>query len=264
MPVFTDQIKRTADIPDSPQRIISLVPSITELLYDLELANETAGITRFCVHPPEWFRTRKRIGGTKDINIEMIRQISPDLVLASKEENNREQVEQIARDYPVWVSDVKNLQDAVEMIRSIGEITDRVLKADEIVRRIVSGFERLDKEFPIPTRKAAYFIWKKPYMAAGTGTFIHDMMKHCGIANVYSSQIRYPAVDFEWIKESGCELILLSSEPYPFREKHQKELEKMLPQTQVLLVDGTYFSWYGSRLIQSPAYFASLRTMITP
>ncbi len=117
MPIFTDQTGREVSIPSHPQRIISLVPSQTELLFDLGLEEQVAGITKFCVHPEKWFRSKTRIGGTKNIKSALIHQLQPDLIIANKEENVKEQVEELAAHYPVWVSDIHDLQSALDMIR---------------------------------------------------------------------------------------------------------------------------------------------------
>src|SRR5438105_265149 len=123
MAVFTDQLGNQLHIDQHPRRIVSLVPSQTELLFDLGLQEEVIGITKFCVHPYHWHQTKTRVGGTKDIKLEVIDQLKPDLVIANKEENTREQITSLQSLYPVWISDVNTLQDALEMIRSIGEIT---------------------------------------------------------------------------------------------------------------------------------------------
>src|ERR1700741_3198050 len=108
---FIDQTGRKISIPQIPQRIISLVPSQTELLFDLGLDKEVVGITKFCVHPPEWFQTKTRVGGTKQLKIDLIKQLQPDLIIANKEENVKEQIEELEKHFPVWISDVNNLED---------------------------------------------------------------------------------------------------------------------------------------------------------
>src|SRR5689334_18071707 len=126
MPSFTDQIGRTISLNKTPRRIISLVPSQTELLYDLGLSDEVVGITKFCVHPEEWFRNKPRVGGTKQLNMDIIHHLQPDLVIANKEENVREQVEELASHYPVWVSDINNPDDAYWMMKELGSITGKI------------------------------------------------------------------------------------------------------------------------------------------
>ena len=237
-------------------RIISLVPSQTELLYTLGLADEVVGVTKFCIHPSSWFRTKTRVGGTKNIHAATIDALRPDLILANKEENDKQQIEDLASRYTVWVSDVHTLPDALDMIRTVGSLTHRNAQA----RTLASGIQQhFDTLLPLPNPlTVAYLIWRNPYMAAGGDTFIHDMLSRCGLINGLSATNRYPAVDTETL--SRCDLILLSSEPYPFREKHIDELKKIVPATVTLqLVDGQLFSWYGSRLLEAPAYFMQLQ-----
>jgi len=256
MTAFADQTGRTVFLLSPPQRIISLVPSQTELLADLGLQDEVIGITKFCIHPDEWFRTKKRIGGTKLLNMELIHQLQPDLILANKEENVKEQVEELATYFPVWISDLHTLEGAYDMIREIGNITWKPAAAARIVAQIKGGFAAL----PVPSRKpkAAYLIWKSPYMTVGNDTFIHSMLKMAGYENAFASSTRYPVITIKDLQASACEYLFLSSEPYPFGQKHIDELQPLLPGTKILLVDGEMFSWYGSRLMYAPEYFRSL------
>jgi ABC-type Fe3+-hydroxamate transport system substrate-binding protein len=260
MALFTDQTGREIELHGIPRRIISLVPSQTELLYDLGLDEKVAGITRFCVHPAHWFRNKTRIGGTKQLHIDKIRQLKPDLILANKEENLQEEVEDLARDIPVWVSDVGNLEDAFEMILGIGIMTAKEAEAEKINTRIRSGFSML---YTGPRKpRTAYLIWREPYMTIGGDTFIHDMVHRAGFENIFGQQSRYPEMDLPGLREKDCELVLLSSEPYPFRQKHVEEIGSQLPGIKILLVDGEMFSWYGSRLIKAPAYFSELQIQV--
>ena len=242
------------------KRIISLVPSITELLSDLSLEKEVIAITKFCVHPATWFKTKERIGGTKTVNLEKVRNLQPDLIIANKEENTKEQVEELALDFDVLLTDVSEFEGACTMINDIGVLTDRQSEANLLSEAIKAKFSKL----PVSSRKikTAYLIWQKPYMAAGGGTFISDMMMHCGMKNLFSGASRYPEITLKKISDSGCELLLLSSEPYPFKEKHIHEISAQLPGTKIILVDGEMFSWYGSRLLKAADYFESLITKL--
>lgn len=253
MPVFTDQLGRTVHLPGMPSRIVSLVPSLTELLYSLGLEQRVAGITKFCVHPPHWFREKTRVGGTKTVKMEVIRQLQPDLIIANKEENVKEQIDELAQYFPVWVTDVNNLDDAVVMMQQIGSITGTLAKATGLTNQIKAGFREIPAREPVPT---AYLIWRDPYMTIGGDTFIHDMLTRCGFQNVFGHTSRYPSVTVEQLQPAR--LLLLSSEPYPFKQQHIHELQSFLPGTHIVLADGELFSWYGSRLIQAPAYFAGL------
>lgn len=253
-----DQTGRGISLPHTPQRIISLVPSQTEFLADIGLQDEVIGITKFCVRPDSWFRNKTRVGGTKQLKPDIIRQLQPDLVLANKEENVKEQIMALAADYPVWVSDVNDLPSACEMMLQIGLITGKEEAAIDLVDKIKKNFLQLERfEHTIP---AAYLIWKDPYMTAGGDTFIHAMMENAGLSNIFSAEKRYPVITIEQL--SSCKLLLLSSEPFPFKQKHIEELQKELPETKIVLVDGEMFSWYGSRLQYAPDYFSNLRSIL--
>lgn len=260
MPFHTDQLNRTVELSSPPNRIISLVPSQTELLCDLGLEKETIGITKFCVHPEKWFREKVRIGGTKNVDFDKIASLRPDLIIANKEENVQEQIEELAKKYPVWVSDVNNLNNAFSMIECIGEITHRKQNAEVIVKQIKVNFAGL--QFSNPKPLTAYLIWKDPYMTIGGDTFINDMMDKAGFQNVFADRLRYPQTTMEELQYCNCEVLLLSSEPYPFKKKHIAELQRHLQHTKIVLADGEMFSWYGSRLLHVPVYFKSLQEQI--
>jgi ABC-type Fe3+-hydroxamate transport system substrate-binding protein len=252
MKSFTDQMGRTVEIAFPPRRIVSLVPSQSELLYDLGLANTIAGVTKFCIHPPGLRSSTAVIGGTKTLSFDKIRALSPDLIIGNKEENTQSEIEELEKEFPVWMSDIHDLDSALEMIRSVGNITSSTDKAIEISGKIENRFGEL-----VPLAQplsALYLIWRKPFMAAGRETFIDDCLLRCGLVNCLSES-RYPGPDLAAIRP---EVILLSSEPYPFAERHVSELKAIFPEARIELVDGEYFSWYGSRLLGAPDYFADL------
>lgn len=253
---FTDQLNRKIELSSPPKRIISLVPSQTELLYDLGLRDEVVGITKFCVHPEEWFRSKTRIGGTKKYDFEKIRALQPDLIIGNKEENEQVQIEELMKDYNVWMSDIYKLKDAYDMITRIGALVGKQQEATNLKLQIESEFQKIlnpKSEF----LNVAYFIWNNPYMVAGNNTFINEMLRVCGFRNVFQ-ETRYPEINVKQLADANPEVILLSSEPYPFKEKHIQEFKEICPNAKVLIVDGEIFSWYGSRLLQAPAYFGQL------
>jgi ABC-type Fe3+-hydroxamate transport system substrate-binding protein len=260
MPAFTDQIGRTILLPQIPRRIISLVPSQTELLFSLGLDETVVGITKFCIHPNAWFRSKPRIGGTKAIDAAQIDLLQPDLIIANKEENDKQQVEALAARYPVWVSDVKTLSDALAMIRSVGALTGKETRAGELANEIDARFSILTT--PSKTAMVAYLIWYRPWMAAGGDTFIHHMLARCGFDNAFGDRNRYPEIDLNSLTGIHDLTVLLSSEPYPFRQRHIHEIQKNLPNARIMLVDGELFSWYGSRLLHAPDYFRQLLGLI--
>jgi ABC-type Fe3+-hydroxamate transport system substrate-binding protein len=254
--MITDQMGHQVEIPLSPKRIISLVPSQTELLFDLGLDERVVGITKFCIHPREKVKGKTIVGGTKNFHPDVIRDLQPDLIIGNKEENYAEGIRDLQQHYPVWMSDISNLEEALLMMEEIGKLTAASGQAAGLINTIRQEFQRLAPAVPIP---AAYFIWKEPYMTIGQGTFIQDMLGKAGFANVFQGLSRYPEVGKAEIREANPRVILLSSEPYPFREKHLQEFRDLCPQALVKLVDGEMFSWYGSRLRLAPAYFGQLR-----
>ena len=253
-------LKSIENLSLTPLRIISLVPSQTELLFDLGLDEQVVGITKFCIHPANWFKTKTRVGGTKDINIAAIKKLNPTLIIANKEENVKEQIEELAKYYPVWLTDVNNLDDALKMIEAIGVLTNTQKNAHHITQKITTNFEQLAaKKAPINT---CYLIWKNPYMTVGGDTFINDMLQRSSFNNIFANQQRYPEISISQLLIANYKLLLLSSEPYPFKQIHIDELQLQLPHTKILLVDGEMFSWYGSRLLKATEYFSQLRASV--
>jgi ABC-type Fe3+-hydroxamate transport system substrate-binding protein len=259
MPVYQDQMNRSVEVPSIPKRILSIVPSQTELLFDLGLDNEIIGITKFCIHPFDKVKSKIKVGGTKTLDTDLIKKLKPDLIIGNKEENERSQVEELMELFPVWMSDIADLSGAIDMIQRVGEIVNRDKEAEKLVRSIRFGFDALN----IKTQglRVAYLIWRKPYIIAGKGTFIDDMLQKCGFTNVFDTT-RYPEVTAEQLIAAKPELIFLSSEPYPFKEKHIGEFKTILPGSIIKLVDGELFSWYGSRLLHAPSYFEELIKLI--
>lgn len=255
MPIVTDQLNRTINLPSIPKRIISVVPSQTELLFYLGLDKEVIGITKFCIHPEDKFKSTPKIGGTKQLDIAKIIALKPDLIIANKEENERGQLEELMRHFPVWISDIYNLDDAVKMIESVGKLIGREEGSQTLSLSIKKEFSAI--KVAQTGLRTAYFIWRKPYMVAGKNTFIDDMLQRCGWINAFDLE-RYPEVTAQQLHEANPGVILLSSEPYPFKEKHIDELKAIMPSATIRLVDGEMFSWYGSRLLNAPSYFNGL------
>lgn len=255
---FRDQMNRKIELNKTPQRIISLVPSQTELLIDLGLKNRVKGITKFCVHPKNLRNEKQIVGGTKGIRMDRIHELNPDLILCNKEENTREMIEELEKDFNLHISDIHTLEDTFELIEQYGEIFEVQQRAQEINRNIQNEYEKFRsfiKEQPV--LKVAYFIWRKPWMVAGGDNFVNYMLKINGFGNVYESISRYPEIDIENLKET--DYVFLSSEPYPFQEKHIPEVQAYAANAKFALVDGEFFSWYGSRLEKAFTYFKELR-----
>jgi ABC-type Fe3+-hydroxamate transport system substrate-binding protein len=254
---FIDQLNRTVKLPETPQRIISLVPSQTELLVDLGLRDRIMGVTKFCVHPENLKDEKTIVGGTKNVNFEKIKLLQPDIIICNKEENTQEMVRELEKIAPVWISDIETIPDSFAVIEQLGEIFEVSAKASEIISKIKLEAKK-HKEFirGFEPKKVLYLIWKNPYMAAGRRTFIDCLLQENKFENVFSKdKPRYPEVTAEDF--INADLILFSTEPYPFKEKDIAIFRKEF-KIEVKLVDGEYFSWYGSRLIGSFNYFKTL------
>lgn len=255
-----DQTGNSVFFNQPAKRIVSLVPSQTELLSELGLEEEVVGITKFCIYPEHWFRNKTRVGGTKDFNIEKIKQLKPDLILANKEENTAELVLELMHDFKVWTSDVRDIDSALDMIEKIGMLCGREDSASQLSTQIRNNFHELREQLSqvgMTPFKTAYYIWKDPWLVAGIDTFIHHMLGCCGLKNI-ADLPRYPEMNPDQLHEKDPELILLSSEPYPFNEKDRLKMQSDFPGAKIILVDGEYFSWYGARMKKAPAYFKSL------
>jgi ABC-type Fe3+-hydroxamate transport system substrate-binding protein len=255
----TDQLGRKLELPFPAQRIISLVPSQTELLVDLGLEEKIVGVTKFCVHPKRLLESKKIVGGTKQLKLHEIARLQPDLILANKEENREEDVMALSREFPVWISDVDTVASGVAMIRSVGVMTDKEKRANRMADRIESAFSALDfKERP----KAIYLIWERPMMAVGGQTFISDCMEKAGFRNALVDLTRYPEIEKADIQRLAPDFLFLSTEPYPFKRRHVEAFQQQFKHSKVVLVDGEMFSWYGSRMLKAATYFKNLRQKI--
>ena len=260
---FKDQMDTIFELQKTPTRIVCLVPSLTELLVDLGLENSIVGITKFCVHPSGLRKSKTIVGGTKNVHFDKIKSLQPDIILCNKEENTKEIAETCRDIANVHVSNIVTIQDTLNLIHQYGAMFERKSKAKELANEInakLTDFRAFIKDKT--TINVAYFIWKNPWMVAGNETFIHHLLSLNNFCNSYEDQKRYPEVDLDHLKRD-TELLLLSSEPYPFKDKDIQGLENKYEDVKVVLVDGEYFSWYGSRLLQAFDYFKELRISLT-
>ena len=254
---IVDQLNQTLTFNQIPKRIISLVPSQTELLVDLGLENKIVGVTKFCVHPTHIRKNKTIVGGTKKVNFEKIISLQPDIIICNKEENTKEMVTELQKIAPVWISDIVSIEDSLDMISKLGYLFNKENEAANLVESIISErdsfLEFIKNRKP---QKTAYLIWKNPYMIAGKNTFINELLQLNKFENVsLDLNSRYPEISELELKKAT--IILLSTEPFPFKNKDVKQLETSLDK-KVILVDGEYFSWYGSRLKDAFNYFKSL------
>jgi ABC-type Fe3+-hydroxamate transport system substrate-binding protein len=264
---ITDQMGNKLVLKVPAQRIVSLVPSQTALLFDLKAGQQVAGITRFCIHPAEKVRGKVKIGGTKTLNLDRIRALQPDLIIGNKEENVKEQIGILQQEFPVYLSDVNTIDDALQMIEHLGILSGTEVKAAETIDAIGKGLAELELDTAgRPPISAVYLIWENPLMGVGSDNFIAEMMKKAGLVNLLGSKStgeqiqRYPATDIEEIKALNPELLLLSTEPFPFGEKHLEKYRAMLPGIRIEQADGEMFSWYGSSMLKAIPY---LRTKLS-
>jgi ABC-type Fe3+-hydroxamate transport system substrate-binding protein len=257
MIAVTDQLNRKVSVNEGCT-IISLVPSQTELLFDLGCGERVIGITKFCIHPEEWFLSKKRIGGTKDLHLEKIKALNPGLIIANKEENTKEQIDELASLFPVYISDVNSVDEACEMIRDIGILTQTLEVGEVLISQIKTDFQTL----PNFDKRVLYLIWRNPFMIVGNQTFIGHLLHQLGLKNCLDDpSLRYVEVSLAEIKAFKPELIFLSSEPYPFKAKDCKQMSHEVG-APTLLVDGEMFSWYGSRMTKMKGYFQKLEAEI--
>ena len=259
-----DQMQQKVKIPTQPCRIISLVPSQTELLFYLGLDKEVVGITKFCIHPHVMFKSKPRVGGTKKYDFEKIKSLKPDLIIGNKEENDQAQIELLKKEYPIWMSDIFTLEDALEMILEIGKMVNKKSAANKLIKNIKISFEQCRQVIRQLSHRprAAYLICKNPTMIAASQTFINEMLQIAGFENIFDSEYRYPQVSDKKLAVTKPDVILLSSEPFPFNEKHVNEIQIICPNAEIRLVDGEIFSWYGNRLLLAGSYLKNLRLSI--
>lgn len=239
-------------------RIVSLVPSITESLFDFGLTEmEVVGRTKFCIHPKTLITKVPVIGGTKNLNLDKIKALKPDLIIANKEENEKLQIEELGKYFEIWLTNIENLQDNQNFLTELGTLLNKQGLALNFNEKINVIF---DSSKELAPKKVAYLIWKNPYMTVGSDTFIHEIIEKIGFTNLFKDSKRYPEISVNQMKEA--EYVFLSSEPFPFQQKHIDELQKELPDSKIILVDGEAFSWYGTHLSRCGDYFKTLREII--
>lgn len=252
-----DACGRRVAVPDAPQRLMCLCPSLSETLFALGLGECVVGRTRYCIHPADEVASVPVVGGTKKLDFDAVKNAAPDLIIAEKEENRREDVEALAQHWPVYVCDIQTLEQAHSAIQSLGELTGQAFKAEQLVAQIKAAWQAIPSvQTPL---RVLYLIWRKPWMAAGVDTYINAVLQRAGMINVAAElDGRYPQIESAQLKALNVDLCLLSSEPYPFKAGHCDELKIWMPDANMQLVDGEMFSWYGSRMLPAAAYLSDL------
>ncbi|WP_111706717.1 ABC transporter substrate-binding protein [Lutibacter citreus] len=260
MKTIKDQIGREIVLKSIPKRIVSLVPSQTELLCDLALENEIVGITNFCVHPFHLKSTKPIVGGTKKVDYEKIKELKPDFILCNKEENSYEMLPELEKIAPTYFSDVNTINDSIDLILHLGSFLNRRTESDNLAHKIeykLADFKQfiMDK----PSRRVAYFIWAEPWMVAGNDTYINEMLKLNKFENIYDHMSRYPKIVINNIRHDGDpEVLIFSSEPYKFEDKHAMEIGSFTNRSITVFADGEMFSWPGARMLLAFDYFKEL------
>lgn len=264
---FIDAIGTPLTFTKPPRRIVSLIPSITELLFSLGLDERIVGVTKFCLHPPEGVAKKTKVGGEKDPDLQRILDLQPDLIIANVEENRREDIEALrAASVPVFVTYPKTVREGIELIVTLGGLTDTASAA----KAMAGPIEQVYRETVEQTRnrrplKVFCPIWRRPYMSINRDTYIHDMIRVSGGENIFADQPeRYPEVALEEVERLQPEVILLPDEPYPFKAKHAEELRTLdipaIREGRIHLLDGKILSWYGPRIGESLKVLRGLLT----
>lgn len=244
-------------------RIVSLCPSLTELVFDLGLGDDLVGITEYCVHPAEGVARVESVGGTKTPDVERIVELRPDIVLFNEEENRREDEEALsAAGLSCLTTFPRNSLETADMVRTIGKALQREDAAEAIALDIEERTSRVlaDAAGHAPVRWT-YLIWRKPWMTVNADTFASAMLDQAGGENVFAEHdVRYPEITIDELRAARPELVLLCTEPFPFADKHVDELVQAtgFERERFVLADGEYLSWHGSRTPAGVDYAAGL------
>ena len=241
-------------------RIVSLVPSITELLFALGLDDNVVGRTGFCVHPAPRVRRVRTVGGTKDVDLDAVRALAPSHAVVNIDENNRDTFDALKTFVPhVIVTHPNGPADNLDLYRLLGDIFDRAEAAHALARDFESALAALDGvRGALPSKRVLYLIWRKPWMTVSRDTYIARTLALVNWNTLpRDATARYPTLSDAEIRRMAPDLCLLSSEPYPFRDTHLDEVERLIGAPgQVRLIDGEMISWYGSRAIAGLDYLA--------
>lgn len=244
--------------PAAPSRIISLVPSVTEILFALGLGDKVVGITDWCIHPADAVARLPRVRGTKNPDLQAVRALAPDLVLANLEENREVDVRRMREEgLCVWVDFPRTLAEVVEHVRWLSRLGPALSKGTDLVRKLQAAVDAKSEE-TTTSRRCFLPVWKEPWMSISANTYAHDLLRHLGLCNVFADrEERYPRVDLDAIRRLEPEVILLPDEPYAFTPADAEELRSALAATpaaktgEIYVVDGTLAFWPGPRTIRA-------------
>ncbi|MEO8736763.1 MAG: helical backbone metal receptor [Edaphobacter sp.] len=246
---MNDQLGRQVILPDWPERIISLCPSETETLAALVTPDRIVGCTSYCRYPETLVSGLAKVGGTKRLDVQAIHALQPDLIVSVREENSEDQINALAEDFPTLILNPVDHETTFESIRILGVAVGEPTRADALAKDIEAALGGLEKA---QGQRALYLIWRKPYMVAGSDTFIDSMLQSLGFENAASGLSgRYPMLDDDALSRVFPDVILAASEPFPFEEKHCAELQSRFPTCRICLVDGEAFGWHGVRTLHA-------------
>lgn len=267
---FVDDLQRVVSLATVPQRIVSLVPSITETLFTLGAGERIVGVTDYCTHPPEGIVRITKVGGTKDPRLEAIVQLAPDLVICNEEENRREDFLWLAEyGLTLYVTAPRTVVDGITMIDKLGMLLDCHTQSASIVQHLRTLYQQVTKEVAQHARLRVFCpIWRKPWMSFNHDTYINDMLSCCGGDNVLHAKVdRYFTTTLEEVEALAPHIVLLPSEPYPFSTKHFPHL-KPLAETPAgraghfYCIDGMALCWHGPRIADGLEQLTCLFTYV--
>ena len=247
----------------APERIVSLVPSLTEALFVFGAGERVVGRTRYCLWPPRAVGRVPTVGGTKKVDVDRLLELEPDLVVAVKEENSRENVQKIQdAGVPVFVGAPESVEGALWLLRELARAVEApraessLGPVERVYRRLREGRGREE------ARRVFVPIWKNPYMSVGSDTYAHDVLETCGGENVCGGSTRYPVFTLEEVEAAQPEIVLLPDEPYPFCAEDVEEFYALdIPAAhtdRIHLVDGKLLTWYGPRMASSFSQLAAI------
>lgn len=263
---YVDALGRTLEVKSPPRRIVSLVPSLTEALFVLGVGEAVVGVSDFCVEPREAVAAKTKVGGTKALDVARVLSLRPDLVVASAEENRREDIRALVQaGLPVFVTLPTTVAGAIDLLEQLAGMTGAVEAGARVVaeaRETLAGVEAAN-EGRQPVRTFCP-IWRNPWMTIGPDTYMHDFVTVCGGDNVFGLRHeRYPRVQLSEMAERDPEVVLLPDEPYRFEFKHVSEISAFrevsaVRDGRIYLLEGKHLCWYGPRIAGSLRYVSGL------
>jgi len=265
--VVVDALGEELILPRLPQRIVSLVPSITETVIDLGASARLVGITTYCTHPQSVVASIPKVGGTKGFSFRKIDSLTPDLVIANKEENRKQQIEKLRKKYPVFVTYPRTVEDAIKMVADLGVLTATSAMASKFIATCQQLLAAIGNSALGRPLRTGCMIWRDPWMAAGADSYASALLGRVGFTNVYNlSAGRYPETSLQTVFERNPDVIILPDEPYEFGEQDKQEVESFFSERgksiRVLLMDGSYLTWFGTRTLKGLRHLRQVKSKL--